>query len=369
MIETSTIRPPVTREHGKSGNILYVGCRTTKERNARGRGIGVFRHEGSRGWQVVQILEGLENPSYLALDRSGTRLYAIHGDRTEISSLAIDPQSGRLGLLGTTSTEGRNPVHLTIDPSGRFVLVANHLTSSVALLPLGPDGNLHSVCDLFVLAGELGPHRREQFCVKPHQVVFDPSGKFVFIPDKGIDGIHVLRLDTANRRLVPAPFPFTYIREGAGPRHMVFSSTGRRAWVLNELDSSIVTLDVDTETGRATPSQILPSLPDTFIGNNRAADIVVSRDGRYVYVSNRGHDSVGTFSVNAETGSLKPVSWTPSSGKTPRAILIDEMRNQLLVANEGTDTIAVFTRKEANGELDSATQLVPSGSPVTLLLS
>ena len=153
-------------------HFAYVGSRTTRERNARGVGLSVYEVDpGSVEWKLVQVLEDLVNPSFLAFDRKQEMLYSVHGDRSEISAFRIAPRTGKLTLVNQESTGGKNPVHLCIDLGNRFVVVANHITSSLAVLPLGADGALGKLCDLVTLAGNLGPHRVEQPFPKPHQVL------------------------------------------------------------------------------------------------------------------------------------------------------------------------------------------------------
>ena len=143
----------------------------------------------------MQLVGGLTDPSFLTLDRSGRFLYCVHGDSSEISAFSIDPGTGTLSFVNQESTQGRNPVHLSVDPGNRFIVVANHVTSSLAVLPRHEDGSLGKLVDLVVLDGKVGPHRVEQPFAKPHQVEFDPSGRFIAVPDKGLD----LRLHVSAR--------------------------------------------------------------------------------------------------------------------------------------------------------------------------
>jgi len=188
----------------KTPYFAYVGSRTTRERNARGEGLSVFRVDPATGiWTSVQVLRDLTNPSFLAFDRQRRFLYTVHGDLSEISAFRIDPQSGTLTFINQESTGGRNPVHLSVDLTNRFIIVANHISSSLAVLPIGPDGALGKLCDLVTLTGKIGPHRVEQPFAKPHQVVFDGTDQFIAVPDKGLDRTFVFRIDTRTGKLVP----------------------------------------------------------------------------------------------------------------------------------------------------------------------
>ncbi len=184
-------------------------------------------------------------------------------------------------------------MHLAVDPSNKFLVVANHLTagdyvSNVAVLPIGEDGRIGAVTDLVPLKGAVGPHRVEQPFAKPHQICFDPAGGLIAVPDKGLDRVHSFRLDTSGKLSQAAP-PLV-AREGAGPRHIVFHPRLPFAYVIDELDSTVIAARVDAAAGSLVPFQILSALPDTFVGNSRGSEIAISPDGAHVFASNRGSD-------------------------------------------------------------------------------
>lgn len=349
-----------------SASYVYVGARTTRERNARGDGLNVYRMDNASGaWTHVQLLGDLVNPSFLAFDRTRRFLYTVHGDLSDITAMAIDPGSGRLRVIGRQSTEGKNPVHLSIDPSNRFVVVANHITSTVALLPRHEDGSLGAVIDLVKLEGKIGPHRVEQLFAKPHQVEFDPSGAFIIVPDKGLDAVFTYRIDAEKGKLVQVGDP-AQAREGAGPRHIAFHPAGRYAYVVNELDSTVTGHHFDPAIGSLRPFQVVSAVPDTFTGNSRAAEIAVAADGRYVYASNRGNDSIAIFAIDAESGRLTAAGWTSSGGKTPRFFALGASERFLFAANEDSDTVTMLARAE-DGRLAATDKIVRVGSPVCIL--
>lgn len=350
-----------------SASYAYVGARTTKERNARGDGLNVYRMDNTSGaWTHLQLLGDLVNPSFLAFDRTQRFLYTVHGDLSDITAMAIEPGTGRLRVINRQSTEGKNPVHLAIDPSNRFVVVANHITSTLALLPRQEDGSLGAVIDLVKLEGKIGPHRAEQPFAKPHQVEFDPSGAFIVVPDKGLDLVFTYRIDAEKGKLVLATKP-VQAREGAGPRHVAFHRGGRFAYVVNELDSTVTAYRFDPANGALDPFQVVSAVPDTFTGNSRAAEIAVSADGRFVYASNRGHDSIGAFAIEPATGRLSPIGRTASGGKTPRFFALAASDSLLYAANEDSDTVKLFKRDAASGALAPTNQTVKVGSPVCIL--
>ncbi|MGW1424224.1 lactonase family protein [Bradyrhizobium manausense] len=345
---------------------VYVGARTTKERNASGDGLNVYRMDNATGaWTHLQLLDDLVNPSFLAFDRSRRFLYTVHGDLNDITAMAIDAGSGRLRVINRRSTDGKNPVHLAIDPSNRYVVVANHITSSLALLPRQEDGALGAVIDLVKLEGKIGPHRVEQPFAKPHQVEFDPSGTFIVVPDKGLDLVFTYRIDAEKGKLVLASKP-VQAREGAGPRHIAFHPTGKLAYVVNELDSTVTAYRFDPASGALSPFQVVSAVPDSFTGNSRAAEIAVSADGRYVYASNRGNDSLAIYAIDAASGRLAPRGWTPSGGKTPRFFALGASDRFLFAANEDSDMVTMFTRAP-DGLLAATGNVVKVGSPVCIL--
>jgi 6-phosphogluconolactonase (cycloisomerase 2 family) len=348
----------------------YVGSRTSRERNARGEGIGVYAIDRVSGvWKRVHLTSGFVNPSFLAFSRDRTRLYVAHGDMSEVSSFAIDTASGALTHLNTATTGGKNPAHLVVDPSGRFLVVANHYSSTLALFPVGDDGSIAPYVDLVKMQGTPGPHAKEQIFARPHQIVFDPSGRFAFVPDKGLDRVFVFRLDALGGKLVPAQAPWVDAREASGPRHIDFHPALPCAYVVNELDSSITTYRFNRESGALTPMQILSSLPPTYTGNSRAAEIAVHASGRFVYASNRGHDSIAAYTVDLTTGQLAHAGWFSTQGRTPRFFTIDPSGTSLYAANEDSDTIVEFGINAATGTLEVIGRVIETGSPVCILFS
>jgi len=346
----------------------YVGSRTTRERNARGKGISVFRVDpDTAALQPVQQLEELENPSFLALNAAGDRLYAVHGDTTRVSAFAVDRATGRLAALNAQDTQGRNPVHLAIDPSGRYLVVCNHIGASLVVLPIAPDGSLLPVAQRLQIDGPRGPHRIEQTQAKPHACPFAPDGRHVVVPDKGLDRVFAFRF--ADGRLAPARPDAAVAREGAGPRHIAFHPSGRWAYCVNELDSTVTTYAYDAGQGTLAPLQVLPSLPSTYPGNSRAAEIEVDGDGRFVYASNRGHDSIAVFRVDAASGLLAWAGACAAGGRTPRFITLAPGGRFMYALNEDSDSIVAF-RIDPDSGMPAPTGLpVATGSPVCMVFS
>jgi len=352
------------------GRFAYVGCRTSKERDARGEGIQVYRIDSASGaWTHVQLVKDLVNPSFLAFDRTQRFLYAVHGDMSDVSAFRIDVTDGTLTFLERRSTEGKNPVHLTPDEENRFIILANYATGTVAVLPRRDDGNLDVVRQLEPLPGDPGPNKVDQTASHPHEVAWDRRRQFLIVPDKGLDRIFTFRFDAAQGKLIAGDPAFVQVRPGAGPRHVVFHPKAALAFVAHELDSSVGAYRYDVDRGTLTAFQVIPSIPDTCTGANTAAEIDITPSGRFVFVSNRGHDSIGSFSVDASSGRLAPIGWVSSEGHGPRFIALDPSGTLLHVANENSDTIVPFRLDADTGQLSRAGDVVQTGSPVCIVFS
>jgi 6-phosphogluconolactonase (cycloisomerase 2 family) len=343
----------------------YVGSYTTPGRQGHGNGINVYKVDPRSGaFRHVQTLGGLENPSFLAINKDRTHLYSVHGDRSEATSYTIDPLTGRIAVLNRQSTGGYNVIHLALDASGGFLFVTNYGTDSIAALPIARDGALGPYSTLTTVAGTIGPHRREQGNVRPHHNPLDREGKHFFLPCKGGDVVVSYRLDRKKGVAVEAGRVAS--RPGAGPRHIDFHPTRALAYVINELDSTITTYRKDGPT--LTPIQTVPSCPDSFTGYSTGAEIAVDRAGRNVYVTNRGHDSVGVFAIDKAKGTLSPRQWVPTKGTVPRFFAFDPLERFLYVANQGSDTIFAY-RRAADGKLSPTAIKVKVGSPACIVFN
>ena len=341
--------------------LAFVGCFTTERRKARGLGIDVYRASGSlEAWTHLGRVEGLTNPSFLVADPRRSLLYTVQGDGEEASAFQAVPDGG-LRALGSAATGGTNSVHQAVDPDGRFLIVANYASGSVALMPVRADGGLEPASHVLPLPGETGPHRTEQACAHPHQVVLSPDGRYALVPDKGLDRVFVLRREGERLAIVSE----TAMRPGAGPRHIALHPNRPFAFLVNELDSSVATCGWDAETGTLTPLHLAPTLPPDFFGASTAAAIVITRDGRFVYVSNRGQDGIARFRVEAGGGRLDSAGWTSSGGRDPRFMTLAPDGGHLLVANEQGDSLVEFAIDPGTGDL-TRTGTRPSRSPCTI---
>lgn len=347
-------------------SFAYVGCFTSARRRARGRGIGVYRIDPESGlWDLVETFETLDNPHFLALDRQENFLYSAHGDGAEVCAYAIDKATGRLRLLNRQPTGGDNSSHLMAHQSNRYLVLATG--PGVAIYPINADGSLDPHSDNSVPPGEPGPYRREQTGPHPHQAPFDPSGRWVVVPDKGLDRIHIYRFEASGGRL--SLKTSVKSRYGAAPRHLAFHPSKPVAYVVNELDATVTSYNWDAESGNLDPFHRLSTAPPTHTGDNTGAEIVCDPTGKFVYVSNRGHDSIATLAVDPSNGALSPVSWHSVKGKRPRFFTLDAKGDYLYVANQDSDNIVCFKVDHGTGELTPAGQEVRTGSPSCIVFA
>ncbi|OWT54197.1 lactonase family protein [Candidimonas nitroreducens] len=349
----------------------YVGSRTTRERNARGAGISAYAYDAATGaLKLAHVKSSLTNPSYLAVNRRGDRLYTVHGDGNAVSVLSIEAGSGALRQLQYRECAGRNLVHLALSPQERFLAVADHLGNNggtIIVFPLRGDGTLDPASEQIGLPGDPGPHRTEQPHAKPHATSFTPDGRFLIVPDKGLD--RVFSLQATHSGLDRSSLTWAQAREASGPRHVALHPTAPYAYVINELDSTIVTHRINPESGAMTPLQVLSSLPDTYTGNNRAAGITVSADGHTLYASNRGHDSITVFRIDRDTGFLAYAQSISSQGAKPRHFTLSPDGAWLYALNEDSDSIALFAVDKTTGLLSGRGVAAACGSPVCMVFA
>jgi 6-phosphogluconolactonase len=345
---------------------MYVGS-FTNEGRGRGEGLSVFeRKSESDAWRRIQVLE-IGDPSFLKIDRQRRFLYSAHGGGTEATSYTIDQATGQLKVLNRQPTRGVNGVHLDIDATDRFLAVANYASGTLVVLPIQADGSLGPVSDMATLTGEPGPHRTEQTTSRPHHCPFDPTGRFIVVPDKGFDRVFVYRLDAQAGKLMAGNPPSVVSRSGSAPRHVDFHPTQPWIYVINELNSTMTTYRFEPDKGVLEPIQIVPTTPPTYTGNNTCAEVFVAPSGRFVYGSNRGHDSIVIFTVGQNTGELTPIAWEPTQGRTPRYFGLDPTGAYLYAANQNSDTVVIFSVNQTTGRLRATGEVIKVGSPSTIV--
>jgi 6-phosphogluconolactonase len=304
------------------------------------------------------------NPSFLAFHPSGRFLYAVNetGDARRdpsggVSAFAIDAKTGSLTFLNRQPSGGPAPCHLSVDKAGRHVLVANYWDGSVSVLPIGTDGRLGAATARIQHEGH-GPNAERQEGPHAHSVHLDADNRFALVADLGSDRVAVYRFDAQKGTLTANEPAAGVLPPGSGPRHFAFHPDGRHAYVINELNATVTVFDYDPAKGALAPQQTVPTLPAGFTGANTTAEVVVRPDGRFVYASNRGHDSLALFSVDAATGRLTALGHQPTLGRQPRNFAIDPSGTFLLAANQDSDSVVVFRIDPASGKLD------PVGKPL-----
>lgn len=351
---------------------VYVGTYTGGE----SRGIYRFEIDAASGSAVAgPVLAGdSENPSFLVLHPNGRVLYAVNevpsfdGRPTgAVSAFSIDPATGNLSFLNKQPSEGADPCHLAVDSEGRSVVVANYSGGSVAVLPLDADGRLRPAARVRRLAGS-GPNASRQQSPHAHGVFFDPSKGFLLTADLGADRILVERWAAARGTLEAAESDGVALPPGSGPRHLAWHPSGRVLYALNELRSTLTAFRWDAARGALEEFQTISALPAGFTGENTAAEIVVSPDGRFVYASNRGDDSLAVFAAGA-SGRLSSVGRVPSGGRTPRSFAIDPSGRWLIAANQGSGSVVVFRLDPGTGLPRATGTKVAVPQPVSILLS
>jgi 6-phosphogluconolactonase len=349
---------------------VYVGTYTT----TTSKGIYLFHLDLATG----ELAPGgpvaeMANPTFLAVHPSRPLLYAVNeignfkGQRAGgVAAMAIDPKTGTLTLLNQQSSVGDGPCHLAIDRSGKLVVVANYGGGSVAVLPIGEDGRLGEATSFVQHAGSsVNPRRQEG--PHAHCATFDAAGRFVFVPDLGLDKVMTYRLDAAGKLTAGDP-AFTAIAAGSGPRHVAFHPDGRHAYVINELNSTMTALSYDAQRGALKPLQTLSTLPSGFTKSSTCAEVVVHPSGRFVYGSNRGHDSIVIYAVDPQSRLLTLVGHEPTQGKTPRNFALDPAGKFLLAANQDGNNIVVFRIDGQTGKLRATGHAVSLGMPVCVVM-
>jgi len=348
---------------------VYIGTYT----GPKSKGIYQLRLDLASGSLSTPELAGETiNPSFLAVHPSRRFLYAVGeawGQAAgSLSAFAIAPDTGKLTLLNTQPTGGAGPCYVSVDKQGTNALVANYGSGSVCVLPIGKDGRLAEATAVVQHKGS-GPNPKRQEGPHAHSINLDPTGRFALAADLGLDKVLVYRFDPAKGTLVPNDPPAASVAPGAGPRHLAFHPNGQFAYVINEMGNTVTAFRWDASRGTLGELQTVPTLPADFRGNSTTAEVQVHPSGRFLYGSNRGHDSIAIFAIDGEAGTLKPLGHQSTQGRNPRNFGIDPTGTYLLAANQNSDSIVVFRIDPQTGSLSptGVTASVPSPVCVKLL--
>ncbi|MGA2609668.1 MAG: lactonase family protein [Terriglobia bacterium] len=351
----------------KSKFLVYIGTYTEK----KGKGIYAYRFDPATG-QLSSLGLAAEsvNPSFLAIDPSRRFLYAVNeiskyeGRRSGgVSAFAIDPGTGKLTFLNEVPSGGADPCHVAVDKTGRYVLVANYSGGSLAVFPILKDGRLGEASAFVRHSGaSINPQRQEG--PHAHSIYLSPDNRFAISADLGLDEVLVYRFDSEKGTLAPNNPPFAKVNPGAGPRHFAFHTSGKFGYVINEMQSTVTVFSYEPASGALHLLQTISTLPQDFEGESTAAEVQVHPSGRFLYGSNRGHDSIAVFAINNRKGTLTPNGYAPTLGKAPRNFAVDPTGSYLFAANQDSDSIVQFRIDPNTGRLTPTGQVLEVPSPV-----
>lgn len=350
--------------------IAYVGTYTSKTAS---KGIYSYRFDTATG-KLTDGAVAAEtiDPSFLAVDASGKYLYAVNevdnfqGQKSgAVSSYSIDKATGKLKFLNQVASRGAGTCYVSLDKTGKFVLVASYDSGNLAVFPVASDGSL-GPASAFVQHTGSGANKEHQEGPHAHWIEVAPDNRFVLAVDLGLDEILVYKFDATKGTLAPNDPPFVKLAPGSGPRHLAFHPGGKLVFLTSELNSTTTVLSYDGQKGVLTALQTLSTLPKDATGHNDTAEIAVAPSGKFLYVSNRGHDSIALFAIDQAKGTL---TWTgdySTKGKTPRHFAIDPSGKFLLAENHESNTIVIFKIDPATGALTPTGQTVENPAPVDI---
>jgi 6-phosphogluconolactonase len=352
----------------KNSNIAFAYIGSYAEPSAPG--IYACRYDPDHGaLTITSEVAGLRNPTFLDIDSESMRLYALAeeiGDHEQRYSSAaafdIDADSGALSLLNKETTVPASTCHLALDQANRFMAVSSYHGGWIGLSPILDDGRIGPMCDSHKHEGSSKLPVQDR--ARAHSVLFDSANQFAVACDLGMDLLLVYRLDANHKRLVP--HSQTSVAPGAGPRHFVFHPKLSIGYVINELNATVNVYAYDAEQGKLTELQSISTLPEDYQGDNACADIHISPDGKFLYGSNRGHDSIVVYSIDQTSGRLTLVEHASCGGKHPRNFAISPDGRYLLAANRDTNNIVTFRRNEVTGKLEPTGFELEVSKPVCL---
>jgi 6-phosphogluconolactonase len=355
----------LTRSPG--AQLVYLGTYTSQN----SKGIYVVRFDPSTGQLTEpQLAAETRNPTFLALDPEQRFLYAVNevndigsSHQGGVSAFAVDAQSGKLTFLNQKPSGGSGPCHLVVSKTGKCVLVANYGSGSVAVLPVEPSGRLLGPSATVQHHGSSVNHERQEG-PHAHFITWDPNNRFVLTCDLGLDKVLLYQLEGNPLTLNANDPAFLMLEPGSGPRHVAFHPNGKFAYIINELASTLVVCSYDSERGELRKIQTVSTLPANFSGANTCAEVQVHPSGRFVYASNRGHDSIAVFLVDSESGKVQIVQHQLINAKTPRHFAIDPTAKWLLAESQDSNKVVIFSLNQETGRLSSTEQSQNVGAPV-----
>ncbi len=358
-------KPPANGQY-----IAYVGTYTAKTNS---KGIYAYRFDPGKG-QLTSIGVAAESadPSFLAVHPNGKYLFAVNeighfngGAGGAVSAFAIDSKTGALKFINQVPTRGAGPCHVSLDKNGFFVLVANYDGGSIASFPVHDDGSLGTASG-FVQHSGSGPNKERQEGPHAHWIGTSPDNRFALAVDLGLDQVIVYGFDSSKGVFTPMLSGFAKVKPGAGPRHLAFHANGKFAYVLSEMESSVTVFSYQAKNGAFTSLQTISALPKDYAGPKEAAEIAVHPSGKFLYTSNRGHDSIAIFTIDEKKGMLKSLGQVLTGGKTPRHFAIDPTGAYLLAENQESNNIVVFHIDAETGNLTPTGQTIEVPSPVCI---
>jgi 6-phosphogluconolactonase len=347
--------------------LVYVGTYT----GPQSEGIYAYRFNESTGkLAALGLAAKATSPSFLAVDPSLKHLYAVNeignfnGEKGGgVSAFSIDGKTGKLTFLNEVASKGTDPCHIALDKTGKYVMVANYSSGSVAVYSVLKDGSLGKLTALDQRHGSSVDKERQEG-PHAHSIGVTPDNRFVLSADLGLDELLVYRFDAAHGTLKPNNPPFAKIHAGAGPRHFAISPNGKFVYVIAEMGSMITAFSYNAAHGTLHELQVISTLPKDFKGDNNDAEVVVHPSGKFLYGSNRGHDSIAVFAIDQQKGTLTPIEDVSTGGKEPRNFAIDPTGKYLFAANQNSNTIVLFRINSKTGRLTPTGEKVDVGSPV-----
>ncbi len=332
-----------------SSHLIYLGTYT----RSTSKGIYTVRLDDDTGvLSAPTVAAETPNPAWITFSPDKKHLYAIHESAAQAVSFTVDAANAALKALPAEKTAAANaPSHLAVDATGRVLLAANYREGRAEIIPIRADGTLGS--PTFIQHSGTGPNKERQEKSHVHSATLSPDNRFAIFCDLGVDKIFSYAVDPATAKLTPANPPFVATEPGAGPRHFKFSGDGRHAYAINELACTIGVYDYNAANGALTPRQVVPTLPANYknTGQNTTAEVRIHPNGKFLYGSNRGHDSIAIFAIDAATGLLTPVAITPSGGKVPRNFAFSPNGKWLVCGHQDSDNLTVFRVDAATGRL------------------